>query len=77
MKLHALDRKILSNQRVEVGIPGEDVAPDQRRGTALELERAAKFIKHFECEKCDLPLVILLIIKKPVAPNPTTGHTLN
>ena len=41
------------------------------------IQRLPQSLQHFHREECDLPLVILFVIEKPVAPDAASGHAFD
>lgn len=77
MKTHALDFKILIDQRVKIDISRHDISADGCGRTTRHLQRRAQLIENFEREKCDLPLVIFLVIEEAIATNAVAGDAFD
>ena len=67
----------MADQFIKIDIARQDVAAHESGRTILQLERATQFVKNFEREKCDLSLVIFLVIEEAIAANTVVGHTFN
>jgi len=77
VKANALNFKLLADDLVKIDIASKHIAAHQSGRTILNLKRAAKLIKNFEREECDLPFVIFFVIKEAIAPDAMTSHALN
>ena len=77
MKTNALHFKILSDQVVKIDAPNENISSHGAWTNPIDLQGAAKFVKNVEREKCDLPFVIVFVIKVSVAAQSVTGHAFD
>jgi FdhD protein len=77
MKMNALNFKLLADQFIKIDISRDHVAANQIRRAILHPQCAAKFIKNFQREKCDLAFVIFLVIEEAIAANTLAGHAID
>ena len=75
--MHALNFEIAANQIIEIGIARKNISTHGRGWTIAHTESDAKLIKNIEREKCNLSFVIILEIKKTIAPNAATGDAFD
>ena len=72
---HALDFKCHADERIQIRVRRDDVAPRDAGRLAADAELAAKLFKNFRRKKGDLTLVVVLEIKEAVALDAGSGHT--
>ena len=77
MELHSFEFELLPDERIQINSSNYHVAAQRAGRTLLEFECAAKFMKNFERKKCDLALVVILVIEKPIITNPATSDAFH
>lgn len=74
---HALELKIFSDERVQIGTGDEDVAAENPGRFINVGESGAQLRENFRGEKGDLPLVIFFEIVKAIAAETVTGDAFD
>ena len=77
MKANSLNFKILPDQRIKISAANENISADATRISALQLQRAAKFIENVEREKSNLAFVVLPVIEIAVSAQTPAGNAFN
>src|SRR5215472_18028151 len=74
---HALQLKSLPDQLIETYSFNDHIAANDSGGRGRDRKRCTNRAKYLDRKKCDLSLVVLLILEKAVAPNTLSRDAFN